>query len=216
MNKTLYIVRDNTKDGDSFDVCVTYDQAEAQRAARIEYNHLTERERKTSEIAIEGYTIEVDENDDRSAKDLYDDMLFDDDDQLHNPSSYVVYLPEWTDAELEDIAKTLEAEGCTIDDEIDLDRFQRPDRQPLTDEDRERIISRLGFHSDYRTKPRRTNDSRIANARLARGWTQAQLAEAIGCKPSQIANWETGFRTPKIQAIKSIAEVLGVDWKDLV
>jgi len=46
---------------------------------------------------------------------------------------------------------------------------------------------------DY-TVPRHTNDSLIAQARLAKGLTQAQLAEAIGVKPTQIANWEQGTR----------------------
>lgn len=68
---------------------------------------------------------------------------------------------------------------------------------------------------DY-TLPRRTNDSLIAQARLAKGLTQAQLAEAIGVKPTQIANWEQGTRKPKVGALMKIADALGIDWTTLI
>ena len=68
---------------------------------------------------------------------------------------------------------------------------------------------------DY-TLPRRTNDSLIAQARLAKGMTQAQLAEAIGVKPTQIANWEQGTRKPKVGALMKIADALGIDWTTLI
>ena len=63
----------------------------------------------------------------------------------------------------------------------------------------------------YRNAPRHTNDSPIARARIARGMTQKQLADAIGVKSSQIANWENGYRKPKIEALMKIAVALGVD-----
>ena len=69
---------------------------------------------------------------------------------------------------------------------------------------------------DPRTLPRRTNNSPIAQARRARGWTQAQLAEAIGKTSSQIANWELGIRRPKLDALNAIAEALEIDLKDLI
>lgn len=68
---------------------------------------------------------------------------------------------------------------------------------------------------DY-TLPRRTNDSLIAQARIAKGLTQAQLAEAIGVKPTQIANWEQGTRKPKVGALMKIADALGIDWTTLI
>jgi transcriptional regulator with XRE-family HTH domain len=68
---------------------------------------------------------------------------------------------------------------------------------------------------DY-TVPRHTNDSLIAQARLAKGLTQAQLAEAIGVKPTQIANWEQGTRKPKVGALMKIADALGIDWTTLI
>jgi DNA-binding XRE family transcriptional regulator len=69
---------------------------------------------------------------------------------------------------------------------------------------------------DYRKKPRKTNSSRIAAARIEKGWTQAQLAEAIGVDQQHIARWENGVRNPKIEALLKIAEALGVDVKTLI
>ena len=62
-----------------------------------------------------------------------------------------------------------------------------------------------------RNAPRHTNDSPIAQARIARGMTQKQLADQIGVKPTQIANWENGYRHPKIEALMKISVALGVD-----
>ena len=73
----------------------------------------------------------------------------------------------------------------------------------------------MARNRDY-TLPRRTNDSLIAQARLAKGLTQAQLAEAIGVKPTQIANWEQGIRKPKVGALMKIADALGIDWTTLI
>lgn len=68
---------------------------------------------------------------------------------------------------------------------------------------------------DY-TVPRHTNDSAIAKARLRMGWTQAQLADAIGANQPQIAAWERGVRRPKINALMRIGAALGVDWTTLI
>lgn len=68
---------------------------------------------------------------------------------------------------------------------------------------------------DY-TVPRHTNDSPIAQARIAKGMTQQQLADAIGVKQSQIAGWETGARKPKIDALMRMADAMGIDWTTLI
>lgn len=70
--------------------------------------------------------------------------------------------------------------------------------------------------TDYRQNPRKTNDSQIALARLARGMTQAQLAAAIGVSTSQIALWETGARNPKLNALQKIAAALDIKLDDLI
>ena len=68
---------------------------------------------------------------------------------------------------------------------------------------------------DY-SLPRHTNDSPIARARLKKGWTQAQLADAIGSNQQQIAGWESGVRKPKMNALMRIGDALGIDWTTLI
>lgn len=68
---------------------------------------------------------------------------------------------------------------------------------------------------DY-TVPRHTNDSRIAQARLAKGWTQAQLAEAVGVAKQHISRWEKGSIKPSVAALVKIANALGVDLMTLI
>lgn len=68
---------------------------------------------------------------------------------------------------------------------------------------------------DY-TVPRHTNDSRIAQARLAKGWTQAQLAEAVGVAKQHISRWEKGANKPSVAALVKIAGALGVDLMTLI
>ena len=68
---------------------------------------------------------------------------------------------------------------------------------------------------DYRA-PRKTNNSKIALARRAKGWTQAMLADAIGTSAQQIQAWEVGTRKPKMAALIKIGQALGVDWQTLI
>ena len=66
------------------------------------------------------------------------------------------------------------------------------------------------------TVPRHTNDSRIAQARLSKGWTQAQLAEAVGVAKQHISRWEKGTNKPSVAALVKIANALGVDLITLI
>lgn len=52
---------------------------------------------------------------------------------------------------------------------------------------------------------------RITAARKARGWTQAQLAEAIGLSRNYVWMIENGDRTPTDRTIADICRVLGVN-----
>ncbi len=57
--------------------------------------------------------------------------------------------------------------------------------------------------------------TKLTKARMVRGWTQAQLAEAIGEYQSTVSRVEAG----KIQhpgTIKKIADVLGLNMEDLI
>lgn len=73
----------------------------------------------------------------------------------------------------------------------------------------------MGRNSDYRG-PVKRNGSLIEQARLKAGFTQTQLADAIGVGQTQIANWESGFRKPKMDALMRIGAALGVDWTTLI
>lgn len=51
----------------------------------------------------------------------------------------------------------------------------------------------------------------IKEARLKAGITQAELANKLGIAYQSIGQWERGLRTPKIETLRKIAEVLGMD-----
>jgi transcriptional regulator with XRE-family HTH domain len=54
----------------------------------------------------------------------------------------------------------------------------------------------------------RTN--RIRDARVQRGYTQAQMARALKTHERQIVRWERGESHPRPRAAAAIAEFLGV------
>ena len=51
---------------------------------------------------------------------------------------------------------------------------------------------------------------RIGEARDARGWTQAKLAEAIGTTQQTVQRWESGQTDPKVSQIEAISSALGI------
>lgn len=51
----------------------------------------------------------------------------------------------------------------------------------------------------------------IAAAREAKGWTQQQLADAMGVPQSHVSRWETGKVTPKIATMEKIKSLLKPD-----
>jgi len=68
-----------------------------------------------------------------------------------------------------------------------------------------------------RPGPRHTNDSRIAQARIAAGLTQQELAERMGLKSfASIAAWELGKYSPKISTLQRIAQALNVPLNQLI
>lgn len=50
----------------------------------------------------------------------------------------------------------------------------------------------------------------IKNARKNAGFTQSELATAIGVTQKEISRWETGTRTPQVETIASICKALNV------
>ena len=71
-------------------------------------------------------------------------------------------------------------------------------------------------HAPRRGPRERGAQSPIAQARMAAGLTQAQLADAVGVKPQQIGRWERGGRNPKLDALERIAAACGCRVEDLM
>ena len=61
---------------------------------------------------------------------------------------------------------------------------------------------------------RKAIGGRIGDARRARGWTQKQLAEAMGLSHACIVGWECGNRLPQSHCLGTLASVLrrSLDW----
>lgn len=58
--------------------------------------------------------------------------------------------------------------------------------------------------------------ARLQAARVARGMTQAQLAEAVSIEPVTLSRYETGARGASITVLAAAAQALGVTLADLV
>lgn len=69
---------------------------------------------------------------------------------------------------------------------------------------------------DYRTSPRRTNNSPIARLRIERGLTQTQLAEIIGVHKNMVYGWETCKFKPRGENLLKLADALNCDARDLI
>lgn len=55
----------------------------------------------------------------------------------------------------------------------------------------------------------------IRDLRIARGWTQAQLAERMPVHHRAIYFWESGKRQPNARHLQRLCEVLGVSIADV-
>lgn len=62
--------------------------------------------------------------------------------------------------------------------------------------------------ADYRSAPRKTNDSALARIRMERGLTQGQLAEKACCCAKDISRWENGVRKPGSASLLKLAAAL--------
>lgn len=56
----------------------------------------------------------------------------------------------------------------------------------------------------------------LLSHRTAKGWTQEQLSEAVGCTRSHIANLELGKSDVPLKTVQRIADALSVSAKDLI
>ena len=55
---------------------------------------------------------------------------------------------------------------------------------------------------------------RIRKARMSKGWTQAELGQAVGMAAKTVACWESGFRVPPIRTLVNLSVHLrrSLDW----
>lgn len=76
------------------------------------------------------------------------------------------------------------------------------------------MFSQSATHSRLVTPRRRRTDD-IGEAIRARrdelGWTQSQLAAAIGVEDLSVRNWEVGRHRPRDRHLKRLGEVLGLE-----
>lgn len=58
--------------------------------------------------------------------------------------------------------------------------------------------------------------NKIAEVRKAKGFTQQDLADALGLTQGAVAHWESGRRQPPLAMLRRIAEALGVQVAGLI
>lgn len=60
------------------------------------------------------------------------------------------------------------------------------------------------------------NYRRLRKLRLARGWTETDLASRVGVTATTIRNWESGASPPKLLAYADLCIALGLDMEELL
>lgn len=73
--------------------------------------------------------------------------------------------------------------------------------------DRDPVL-RAMFEADA---PRTIWVASVINARAERGWTQADLARAIGVQQPAVARLESGDRDPKLSTMVAVCQALGIE-----
>lgn len=63
-----------------------------------------------------------------------------------------------------------------------------------------------------RDRPLRELSKAIIGARIAKGWSQRELAAKMGTKQSAIARLESGNQVPTLTTLFKLAQVLGVEF----
>ena len=86
MKKTIWIARIADDNSDAYRAFFTESEAAAQAAGYAD--HLTAKERNTQTVSVESYPVEVTAGDDRTAEQLYRDLVNEDDEQIMNPDVY--------------------------------------------------------------------------------------------------------------------------------
>lgn len=61
----------------------------------------------------------------------------------------------------------------------------------------------------------RKTGNQIYKARIEKGLTQEELAEAVGVTPASISYYENGKKRPSFEKIKKICHTLNIDMAEL-
>ncbi len=56
----------------------------------------------------------------------------------------------------------------------------------------------------------------IKKARISKGFRQKELAERLGVSPVAVCRWEQGKAFPKVERLKTVAEVLDTTVEELL
>lgn len=94
----------------------------------------------------------------------------------------------------------------------DIDVFNDwADSTPSIKEHEENIsVSHIRPHATGKHK------TKLAEARMAAGLTQREVADALGISIAQEQRWEYGIHKMRAETLKKYGEILGVDWSTLV
>ena len=66
------------------------------------------------------------------------------------------------------------------------------------------------------TSPAKRIHTKLRDARLASGMTQAQLAKKLRTDQSVISHWEAGTRTPRLRSLRRLCRVLKLEVAEVV
>ena len=87
MMKMVWIAREADENSD--EMRVFFDRDNAESTAWMFFNHLTDREQQRVTVTLEGYQIDVPDDDDRDAEKLVNDMLIEDT-FPYDPDEYII------------------------------------------------------------------------------------------------------------------------------
>lgn len=84
------------------------------------------------------------------------------------------------------------------------------------DQAREILLNTPGAREEYeRLGPRYEVISRIIGGRIAKGWTQADLARAVGRHKQSITRLESGEQDPKLSTLVLVFRALDLPLEDV-
>jgi transcriptional regulator with XRE-family HTH domain len=81
----------------------------------------------------------------------------------------------------------------------------------LTDYRRQLMQDSEVAEAEARLRPKLELGRQILDLRLARGWTQKDLAQKAGTKQANISRLENGLLNPSVDMLQKIAEALDVE-----